>query len=113
MKSMKRLMKSDREVESICYKYVEEYLTENYDGIVRNTSYQVIAVVMCVLSRQYGFGKIRLHRLKNDLEAEFVKMKTGVLGRDYTVNDCVKYLKENYDIDFSESNYTAEGWEKL
>ena len=109
MKSTKRLMKSEREVEEICRKQVEVYLTEKYEAIAQNAAYQAFAVMMCVLNRQYGFGKTRLHRLKNDVESEFVKMKTSFLGRDYSVNDCVKYLKDNYDIDFSKSNY--EGWE--
>ena len=109
MKSTKRLMKSEREVEKICRKQVEEYLTEKYEAIAQNAAYQAFAAMMCVLNRQYGFGKTRLHRLKNDVEAEFVKMKTSFLGRDYSVNDCVKYMKDNYDIDFSKWN--DGGWE--
>ena len=52
MKSTKRLMKSEREVEEICRKQVEEYLTENYEAIAQNAAYQAFAVMMCVLNRQ-------------------------------------------------------------
>ena len=32
-------------------------------------------------------------------------MTSGVLGKPYSTNDCVRFLKETYNIDFEESMY--------
>ena len=109
MKAGKRLMKSEKEVEKICRdlmnKASEEYLTENYPKIV----YGTIGVCMTVLNKQFGFGRKRLQKLKDEIEAEYVTMNAGICGRKYTSEDCLRYLKENYGIDFDESHY-GEGW---
>ena len=67
--------------------------------------------MMCVLHREFGFGGERLRKLKDLTESEYMAMKTGVLGKPYSTNDCVKFLKENYGIDFDESQYD-ESWDK-
>ena len=113
MKSLKRLMTSELEVREICKRETDAYLRENYDQIVRQAVYQTLAVVFFVLHRCFGFGGKRLHRLKDEIESEFVMMKTGVLGKKYDADDCTKFLKARYGIDFSESAYKAEGWDKL
>ena len=113
MKSLKRLMKSEREVREICKRETDVYLRENYDQIVRQAVYQTLAVVFFVLHRCFGFGGKRLHRLKNEIESEFVMMKTGILGRKYDADDCKRFLNERYEIDFEESIYKAKGWDKL
>ena len=113
MKSLKRLMKSDREVREICKRETNAYLRENYEQIAKQAAYQTIAVAFVALHRYFGFGGRRLDQLKGHIESEFVMMKTGVLGRDYSADDCTKFLKDRYGIDFSESAYKAEGWDKL
>ena len=109
MKSMKRLMKSEREVEKICRKQVEEYLTENYEAISRSGAIQMLAAAFYVLHTEFGFGEKRLKRLKSLIEGLFVLMKVGVIGRKFNPEDCMKFLKEKLNIDFEESDY--EGWE--
>lgn len=105
MKAEKRLMKSEKEVRKICKdlmnKASAEYLAENYPKIV----YRAIGVCMTVLNKQFGFGAKRLQKLKDEIEAEYVTMNAGICGRKYTSDDCLKYLKENYGIDFDESHY--------
>ena len=54
-----------------------------------------------------------MSQLKEHIESEFVMMKTGIFGRKYDADDCTKFLKDRYSIDFSESAYKAEGWDKL
>lgn len=113
MRSLKRLMKSDREVREICKRETDAYLRENYEQIAKQAAYQTIAVAFVVLHRYFGFGGRRLSQLKEHIESEFVMMKTGIFGRKYDADDCTKFLKDRYGIDFSESAYKAEGWEKL
>lgn len=113
MRSLKRLMKSDREVREICKRETDAYLRENYERIAKQEAYRALAVAFVVLHRCFGFGGKRLHRLKDEIESEFVMMKTGILGRKYDADDCKRFLNERYDIDFEESIYKAEGWDKL
>lgn len=49
--------------------------------------------------------------MKSDREVR--EICTGIFGRKYDADDCTKFLKERYGIDFSESAYKAEGWDKL
>lgn len=97
------------EIQQLVEKAVEKetlrVMDDLTDQITSNAVYQTLATVFVVMDREYGFKKKRLNRLKNLIEDEFVHMKTGILGRDYSTADCVKYLKEHYDIDFSVSQY--------
>lgn len=43
MRSLKRLMKSDREVREICKRETDAYLRENYEQIAKQAAYQTIA----------------------------------------------------------------------
>ena len=60
MRSLKRLMKSDREVREICKRETDAYLRENYEQIAKQAAYQTIAVTFVVLHRYFGFGGRRL-----------------------------------------------------
>lgn len=110
MNCTKRIMKSEKEIRQLCRKHVEEAYAEKSEEIAQDVAYQAFAVVMCVLNKKFGFGGTRLNTLKDAIEDEFAMMKSGILGRSYTTNDCVRFLKEKYNIDFSESRYTAQGW---
>lgn len=83
----------------------ERQVTEIYEKAMNDAAYQCFATMMCVLHREFGFGGERLRRLKNLTEAEFFAMMNGVLGKPYSTNDCVRFLKEEYGIDFEESMY--------
>ena len=56
MRSLKRLMKSDREVREICKRETDVYLRENYEQIAKQAAYQTLAVAFVVLHRYFGFG---------------------------------------------------------
>lgn len=58
MRSLKRLMKSDREVREICKRETDAYLRENYEQIAKQAAYQTLAVAFVVLHRYFGFGGI-------------------------------------------------------
>lgn len=102
-----RIIQTERQLRKIIDKNINERIPELYDEIERNTAYQCIATVFAVLAKNYGFGKVRLNRLKNEVEDEFALMESGVLGREYSTSDVCKWLKERFDIDFSRTQYTG------
>lgn len=72
-----------------------------------NIEYQAIGTLLWVLHRDFGWGAVRLNRLKDACEAEFYLMETGIPGMskiEYTANDCVRGLKE-IGVDLEASQY--------
>ena len=106
----KNLIMSDFEIKKAVRAEVEKQITPIYEKACQDTTYQTLATVFVVLNREYHFGKKRLHELEDQIESEFMAMETGVLGKPYDGMDCVKYCKEQWDIDFDESLY--EEWDK-
>ncbi len=104
-----RILKTEAQVRKIVQEEAKRQTTEIYDAALRDATYQAFAVMMCVLHAEFGFGGERLRRLKDRTEDEFMFMKTGMKGKGYDTNYCVKYLKEHYNIDFSESQYDENG----
>lgn len=100
-----RVLQTPSQVKKIVKAETDKRVETIYEAAFQNASYGCYAVFMSVLAKKYGFGKKRLHRLKDDIEDEFMLMHTGILGRDYTKLDCVKFLDEKYDLRFSESQY--------
>lgn len=96
------VLKTEKQIRTIC----EAHVTERYDEITHNAAYQSMAVTFYILSRDFGFGKQRLAKLKDAIEDEFALMDVGILGRDYNANHVCAHLKEKYDIDFGESHLT-------
>ena len=54
MRSLKRLMKSDREVREICKRETDAYLRENYERIAKQEAYRALAVAFVVLHRYFS-----------------------------------------------------------
>ncbi len=104
MNSMKRVMKTEKQIKAVC----ELHINERRDEIIHNATYQSLATAFFILSRDFGFGKKRLVALKNSIENEFLTMSKGVLGMDYNASHICKHLKEKYGIDFGESQYDRE-----
>ena len=104
----KRVIMTEKKIEEVVKAEAKRHTEQIYAQAHQDVSYQVIAVLLCVLHREFGFGKERLTKVKNLTEHEFMAMRTGILGKSYTTNDCVKFLKENYGIDFAESQYEDE-----
>lgn len=103
-KQAKRVMKTEKQIKDIC----ETHINERYDEIVHNAAYQALATAFLILSRDFGFGKQRLAKLKDSIENEFLTMSVGILGKDYNTSHVCEYLKEKYGIDFGESQYNRE-----
>lgn len=100
-----RIYTTQKQVEKAVQLEAKKQTTEIYDKALKDAAYQMWAVMLCVLHKQFGFGKTRLHQVKDSTEDEFMMMRDGILGKDYTTNDCVKFLKEKFDIDFEYSQY--------
>lgn len=101
-----RVFKTESQIRRIVQDEAKRQATEIYDKALQDAAYQAFAVMMIVLHREFGFGGERLQRLKDLTESEFMMMREGILGKEYTTNDCVKFLKDTYGIDFAESQYT-------
>ena len=69
-----------------------------------NLQYQIMATVLWVLHRQFGYGTTRLNRLKDAVEREFVLMEQGILGKDYKASMLYQSLKE-IGVDLEVSQY--------
>lgn len=106
-----RVLMTESQIRKIVKKESEIQTTKIYDAAVKDATYQAFAVCFIVLAKEFGFGAGRLGKLKNSIEAEYVSMCTGILGKPYGIDDVIKYLKEHYGIDFNESCY-SEAWDK-
>lgn len=106
-----RVFKTESQIRKVVQREARKQTEEIYDKALADAAYQMFAVMMCVLNRRFGFGGKRLRELKDLTEDEFWLMKNGILGKPYTANDCVRYLKDKYGIDFTESQYSDEKWE--
>jgi hypothetical protein len=103
-----RVFSTENQISKAVRAETEKQLNEIYEKALCDAGYQMLATTMIVLHKSFGFGGERLRRLKDLTEEQFYFMQHGVLGQPYTSNDCVKYLKEHYGIDFSESQYKED-----
>lgn len=70
-----------------------------YENVIKDVIPQFTAVCMVILNREYGFGMKRLKRFLDSVNSEFEIMDGGFLGRNYDPLDCLKFLKDKYEID--------------
>lgn len=108
MNCTKRLMKREVEFKQICKEEAEKEVSKLQYEIMRDAVYQTMQVVFYVLSKEFKFGKKRLTLLKNLIENEFFLMESNFLNLNYNPTDCGRFLKEKFDIDFNESQYTRK-----
>lgn len=80
----------------------EEYskrCDEIYASITQDITVQLMATVLFELNKEFGFGKKRLQRVQSGTESLFKLMEEGILGKKFTTEDLIKYMKEKYDIE--------------
>lgn len=70
-----------------------------YESVIHDVLPQFMAVCMCELNKEFGFGDQRLKRFLSGVSSQFVIMECGILGTKYNPLDCLKYLNDRYDID--------------
>jgi hypothetical protein len=104
MNSMKRVMRSKKEIEKI----VKEEVEKAYPEISRDVAYQTFAMVFLVLNKDYGFGRKRLLDLKDKIELQYWMMQEKPCGIDYTPEDVLRICKEKFGIDFNVSQFKEE-----
>ena len=104
MNSMKRILKSEKEIKAI----VKQEVEKAYPEISRDVAYQTFAMTFMILNRDYGFGKKRLKDLKDAIETEYWKMQAKPLGIEYTPEDVLRMCKDKFGIDFMESLYETQ-----
>lgn len=84
-------------------KYLEEEWEskrdEVYASVKNDVANQILSVFFTVLHNDFGFGKKRLLKLKDNVEAQFLLMTVGIFGNPYTPVDCLNYLKKEFGID--------------
>lgn len=88
---------------------VEQTLNEEYakrvDLVYKEVGRDVVAQIMAtcctVLNKDYHFGKDRLLRFKQGVEGLFkIMLKDGIVGQEFTTENCINYMRDNYGIDF-------------
>lgn len=76
-----------------------------YSEAKKDVSAQILAVFFSTLYKPpYNWRKERLLKLKKNIEFTFRDMTTGVMGKNFGTLDCLKFLKEEFGIDFDEEN---------
>lgn len=88
----------------------EKVKDDVYKAVMNDVISQFIAVCMCVLHREYGFGAKRLQHFLDSVISEFDIMECGIMGKKYDPLDCLAFLKNEYkiDVDKAISNESEE-----
>lgn len=102
-----RVLRTDKQIDKAVRERVAKDMTEAYGRLTADGAYQMLAAVMCVLKKNYGFGEKRLNDFKDLIIGEFKLMNEGIAGHKYTTKDCIKYIRDNFRIDFEE-DYNIE-----
>lgn len=102
--SKKRFVKSKeeltKETEKQFYKMFNDKSSELYQTVSNDATAQVLAVMFCVLDKEFGFGKEDLLKLKEGTETMFkLMLNNGICGQEFTTQNCLDYIKDNFDID--------------
>ena len=98
------MTKLQRETQAVAERLVKEREGEIIEAVQTSIMQQVLSVAFWVLHREYGFGKDRLNRLKNQIEDEYVLMHKRPMGKEYSPLDVRSWLKE-YGVDLEETQY--------
>ena len=98
------MAKLQRETQAVAERLVKEREDAIIEAVQTSIMQQVLSVTFWVLHREYGFGKDRLNRLKNQIEDEYVLMHKKPMGKEYSPLDVRSWLKE-YGVDLEETQY--------
>lgn len=79
----------------------EAKTTEIYSAATKDITAQILAVMFATLYKPpYNWRGKRLSELKDRIEATFLDMQTGVMGKDFGTVDCIEFMKREFGIDF-------------
>lgn len=99
------MTKLRQETQAVAERLVKEREGAIIDAVQTSIMQQVLATTFWILHREYGWGKKRLNRLKNQIEDEFVLMHKKPLGKEYSPLDLRELLKTKYGVDLEETQY--------
>lgn len=74
---------------------------ELYSAATKDISAQLLAVFFSTLYQPpYKWRKERLLKFKHNVDNMFLTMSTGVLGKKFGTEECIEFMKKEFDIDF-------------
>lgn len=94
---------------SFTEKQLQDYVNEQwelkinamYQAATKDITAQVLAVMFATLYKPpYNWRGKRLCDLKDRIEATFKDMQTGILGKKFGTEDCIEFMKREFNIDF-------------
>lgn len=86
-------------VDKILQEEWDRRVDEVYKSAVQDAGNQILAVLFTALHKDFGFGKDRLLRVKKSMESYFALMNEGVFHEEFTPQDCIDYIRDNFGID--------------
>lgn len=92
---------SRQELNRIAIETAERYKDQMYDSVSKDCTYQALAVAFWTLHKKFGFGKQRLAKLKTEIEVMYY-LEEG------EIRNVQKILKDDFNIDFNESDIDKE-----
>ena len=75
-----------------------------YSEVKNDVANQILSVFFTALHKDFGFGKKRLLRVKESVEAYFLLMQTGIFSKSFTPIDCINYLRDEFGIDLDKED---------
>lgn len=79
--------------------YLDAY-NEIFDKVRDDVVSQVMATCMYELNKEFGFGKERLGKFFDGVSAMFLLMRSGVMGQEFTTENCIEHCEEQFGIKF-------------
>jgi hypothetical protein len=81
---------------------VNKRIEDLYGEVAKDVVAQVSAVFLTVLNKELDFDGTRLRCVADGVKSMVKIMNDKTLSKDFTIDDCVKYLKEKFNIDVHE-----------
>lgn len=88
-----------QQVELACQKEIDNKIEQMYEQVKKDVARQVMATCLFELNKEFNFGEKRLLQFFNGVSSMFFLMNNGVMGKDFTTEDCIRHCKEYFNID--------------
>lgn len=97
---MKSYFTNGKELHKAIDKEWKSKQDEFFNKCKYDISAQVMALCMLSLKHRFGFGKKRMKDFYDDVMATVDVMdKDSVFGKSFSTDDCIKTIKDLYEID--------------
>lgn len=78
---------------------VEKAVDDMYDAMSKELTGKILASILFMLDKRYGWKGKRLKRLVHDLQEAVCFFDTEFAGEKPDPNTCIDYINEHYGID--------------